>query len=131
MRSDKFTIKSRIRSFRFALRGLKSLLKYEHNSRIHLIAAVMSVALGIILKISFSEWSVLIIVIGMVFIAELFNSSLESLADHIDTEWNEFIMKAKDYSAAAVLISAIIALLAGCMIFLTKLLTLINFNYDK
>ena len=63
----------------------------------------------------------LIIVIGMVFIAELFNSSLESLAVHIDTEWNEYIMKSKDYSAAAVLISAIIALVAGCIIFLPKL----------
>ena len=121
MKSDKFTIKSRLKSFRFALRGLGSLLKYEHNSRIHLIAAIVAVILGIILKINLLEWSVLVIVIGMVFIAELVNSSLESLADHIDTEWNEYIMKSKDYSAAAVLISAIIALVAGCIIFLPKL----------
>jgi len=121
MKSDKFTIKSRLKSFRFALRGLGSLLKYEHNSRIHLIAAIVAVILGIILKINLLEWSVLVIVIGMVFIAELVNSSLESLADHIDTEWNEFIMKSKDYSAAAVLISAIIALVVGCIIFLPKM----------
>jgi len=121
MKSDKFTIKSRIKSFKFAINGLKSLLKYEHNSRIHLIAAIVAIILGIILKINYLEWSVLIIVIGMVFIAELFNSSLESLADHTDTGWNEFVMKSKDYSAAAVLISAIIALVAGCIIFLPKL----------
>ena len=121
MKSDKFTIKSRLKSFRFALRGLKSLLKYEHNSRIHLIAAVVAVTLGIILKIDLQEWSLLVIVIGMVFIAELINSSLESLADHTDTEWNEFIMKSKDYSAAAVLISAVIALVVGCIIFLPKM----------
>jgi diacylglycerol kinase len=125
MKSDKFTIKSRLKSFRFALRGLKSLLRYEHNSRIHLIAAIVAITLGIMLKINPSEWSVMIIVIGMVFIAELINSSLESLADHIDNEWNDFIMKSKDYSAAAVLISAIIAFVVGCIIFLPKILTLI------
>jgi diacylglycerol kinase len=65
-------------------------------------------------------------VIGMVFITELLNSSLESLADHIDPEWNELIMRAKDYGAAAVLISAIVAILAGGLIFIPKLLDLIT-----
>ena len=119
-------MKKRLGSFRFALKGLRSLLKYEHNSRIHLLAAIIAITLGIILKINSSEWSLLIIVIGLVFIAELFNSSLESLADHIDNEWNEKIMKAKDYGAAAVLISAIIAMVLGCIIFIPKFLMLVK-----
>jgi diacylglycerol kinase len=124
MNSNKFSLKSRFKSFRFAINGLLSLLKNEHNSRIHLVAAFISIWLGIILKLSFTEWSLLIIVIGLVFITELINSSIETLADIIDPEWNKLIMLAKDYSAAAVLISAVIALATGCLIMIPKLIAL-------
>jgi diacylglycerol kinase len=122
MNSNKFSLKSRFKSFQFAVNGLSSLLKNEHNSRIHLVAALISICLGIILKLSFTEWSLLVIVIGLVFITELINSSVETLADIIDPEWNKFIMLAKDYSAAAVLISAIIALATGCLIMIPKII---------
>lgn len=125
MNPDKFSLKSRLQSFRFALKGLRSLLKYEHNSRIHFIAAIAVIILGLIMKINLTEWSLLIIVTGMVFITELFNSSLESFADSIKPEWNDMIGKAKDYSAAAVLIAAIISLAVGVIIFAPKLLDLI------
>jgi diacylglycerol kinase (ATP) len=124
MKSAKFSLKSRFKSFRFALNGVSSLLKNEHNSRIHLVAAIISIGMGIILKLNFFEWSLLIIVIGIVFLAELFNSSVETLADIIDPEWNKMIMTAKDYSAAAVLISAIVALVVGCLIMIPKLINL-------
>jgi len=81
---------------------------------------VVAVFTGIFLKIDHYEWSLLAIVIGLVFLTELLNSSLESLADIIDPEWNDLIMKAKDYSAAAVLISSIIAIVVGGLIFIPK-----------
>ncbi len=125
MSPNKFSLKSRFGSFRFAMNGLLSLLKNEHNSRIHLLAAILAIITGTIVKLNHYEWSLLIIVIGIVFLTELLNSSLESLADLIDPEWNELIMKAKDYSAAAVLISAIIAIVVGGLIFIPKILDLI------
>jgi diacylglycerol kinase (ATP) len=125
MKSDKFSFKSRIGSFRFAFNGIWSLLKYEHNSRIHLIAAIIAIGLGIILKLSLSEWSLLILIVGLVFITELINSSIESLADRINPEWNEQIRNAKDYAAAAVLVAAVIAIAVGCLIFIPKLLALL------
>ena len=121
MDSDKFSLKPRFESFRFAFRGFWLMLKNEHNSRIHLLAATLAIAMGIILKISFFEWSLLIIVIGIVFLTELLNSSLETLSDFVNPEWNEQIRKAKDYAAASVLISAIIALVVGGLIFLPKI----------
>jgi diacylglycerol kinase (ATP) len=126
MNSERFSLKSRLRSFRFALSGLRSLLKYEHNSRIHLIAAVLAIILGVLLKLSPSEWTLLIILIGFVFITELLNSSIESLCDHTDPEKNELIRKAKDYSAAAVLVSALVAVVAGCLIFIPKIICLFS-----
>jgi diacylglycerol kinase (ATP) len=125
MKSDKFTFKSRFGSFRFAFNGIWSLLKYEHNSRIHLIAAIISLVMGIIFKLNLSEWSLLIMIIGLVFITELINSSIESLADRINPEWNEQIRNAKDYAAAAVLVAAVIAIAVGCLIFIPKLSALL------
>jgi diacylglycerol kinase len=119
--SQKFSLRSRLKSFHFAWNGLSSLFKYEHNSRIHLCAALIAIAAGIFLGLSSTEWILLVIVTGLVFITELFNSAIESLADRIDPEWHDLIMKAKDYSAAAVLISALIAIIAGAIIFIPKI----------
>jgi diacylglycerol kinase (ATP) len=124
MNSTKFSVKERLRSFSYAMHGLFYLLKNEHNSRIQLGAAIISIGMAIILKLNIIEWSLLIIVIGIVFLAELFNSAVETLADIIDPEWNKMIMMAKDYSAAAVLISAIVALVVGCIIMVPKLIKL-------
>jgi diacylglycerol kinase len=124
MASGKFSIKSRLRSFNFAFKGIWSLFREEPNSRIHFIGAVVAVFLGIFLRISLLEWSLIAIVAGMVFIAELINTALETLSDIVDPEWNEKIRKVKDYSAAAVLISAIISLVVGTLIFLPGILNL-------
>jgi diacylglycerol kinase len=124
MNSNRFSLKSRFKSFKFAFDGIKSLLKYEHNSRIHLFVTIVAITLGIMLKIKSYEWCLLIIVIGIVFLTELLNSSLESLADNIDPELNEKIRNAKDYSAAAVLIAAIVSLVVGLLIFIPKLVEL-------
>jgi diacylglycerol kinase len=125
MNSDKFSLKFRLKSFRFAFNGISSLLKNEHNARIHILAAAVALATGIVLKINFQEWCFIIIAIGLVFIAELFNTSLETIADAVDPEWNEKIRKAKDYAAAAVLISTITAVIIGGLIFIPAILKLI------
>jgi diacylglycerol kinase (ATP) len=121
MGTNKFSIKSRLQSFRYAVNGIAELLKNEHNSRIHLAAAIVAIILGIILKLTNIEWSLLIIVIGIVFLTELLNSAIEKLADKVDSEWDELIGKAKDFSAAAVLLSAVIAIIVGLMIFIPKI----------
>ena len=126
MKQKKFSLRSRLGSFKFAIEGLLFLLKNEHNSRIHLLAAIAVIILGIIVKLNHIEWSIMVIVIGLVFLVELLNSSIETLADLINPEWNELIKRAKDYGAAAVLISAIIAIIAGSLIFIPKLLALMH-----
>lgn len=126
MTKTRFSLKSRLGSFRYAFRGLRLLLKNEHNSRIHFFTALVAVAMGFLLKINLFEWSVLIIVTGIVFLTELFNSSLETLSDIVDNEYNERIRDAKDYAAAAVLVAAIISILAGGIIFIPKILDLLK-----
>lgn len=124
MNTNKFSIKSRLSSFKFAFQGLLSLVKNEHNARIHLLATILAIVLGIVMKINVTEWALLTIVIGLVFISELFNTAIEKLADFVHPEWNDQIKKVKDYAAAAVFISAIIALVAGGLIFIPRILAM-------
>jgi diacylglycerol kinase len=119
--SQKFSFKSRISSFRYAFNGFMTLLKDEHNSRLQLFAALLVIIAGIFFHLTSTEWILIIIVMGLVFIAELFNSAVESLADRISAEKNEYIRKAKDYCAAAVLLAAIIAAITGAFIFLPRI----------
>jgi len=124
MKRDKFSFKSRLGSFKFAFKGLVLLLKNEHNARIHLVLAIVAITTGMLLNINAFEWSLIVIVIGIVFLTELLNTSIETLADIVQPEWNEKIRMAKDYSAAAVLISAIISIIVGGIIFIPKILNL-------
>jgi diacylglycerol kinase len=126
MDSERFSLRSRLRSFRFAFRGIILLIRQEHNARIHLFAALTVVVLGILLKVSHVEWIFLTLIIGLVFICELFNSSVERLSDTIQLERSEKIRDVKDYAAGAVLISAVISAIVGAIIFLPKILNLFN-----
>lgn len=81
--------------------------------------------MGFIFKISLIEWCLLIMIIGLVFFSELINSSLEAISDVVKPEWNENIMKAKDYAAASVLVTAVISVFIGGLIFIPRLLQLL------
>lgn len=118
----KFSLKNRLKSFGFAFNGLKVLFVEEHNARIHLFATVLVIVLGFYLNITLFEWIALVIAIGFVLAAETFNSALENMSDFISEARNIQIKKIKDLSAAAVLISAITALVIGMIIFVPKIM---------
>lgn len=125
MSEQKFSISKRIRSFRHPINGIRVLLKEEHNARIHFAAAVIVIILGFILKVNALEWVALIVAIGMVITAEILNTAIEHIADFISPERNEKIKVIKDLAAAAVLISSIVALAIGFIVFLPKILRFI------
>ena len=121
MKQENFSIIRRLKSFTFALNGLKILILEEHNARIHLVAAILVIISGILLKISNAEWVAVTFSIGLVFALETINSAIENLADFVSPEKNDQIKKVKDLSAGAVLIGAIAALVNGLIIFIPKI----------
>jgi diacylglycerol kinase len=122
MTTEKFSITKRLKSFCHAFNGLKTAFKGEHNLRIHLVAAILVVILGIYFKIEIVEWTILTLTIGFVIAMELLNSSIENLADYACKEQHPMIKKVKDIAAGAVLVSAISALIVGFLIFIPKLI---------
>ena len=124
MNNEKFSIKKRIKSFSYAFAGLRVLFREEHNSWIHAVAAVLAVAMGFLFRISPMEWIAVVIVIGMVFAAEIINSSIERTADFVKAERDDRKRDIKDLGAAAVLVCAIAAAVVGIIIFLPKIIAL-------
>ncbi len=121
MKKEPFSLTARLRSFRFAYDGLKTLFREEHNARIHIIATIFVSVLGWFYQIQLHEWMLIVFAIGFVFAMELINSSIEAMADHVTPERNQQIKRIKDLSAAAVLISAITSVVIACVIFIPKI----------
>ena len=124
MKSEKFSVKKRLKSFRYAFQGLKALLIEEHNARIHFVVAIIVVASGVVFKLRPYEWIAVIFAIGVVITTEILNSAIENLCDFITPERNGKIKKIKDLAAAGVLISAISAGIIGLIVFLPKIVAL-------
>lgn len=94
------------------------MLKNEPNFRIHLIAAVTAIVLGMVFHISRTHWLIIILCIGFVLAAESMNSAIEMLVDLISPQMNEKAGRIKDLAAGGVLVAAFTALVAGIMVFL-------------
>lgn len=115
--SKPFSIKARIRSFKYAFQGLWFLIREEHNFRIHLGTASTVIFLGIYFHVSRPDWRWLVASIGMVMVAEAFNSAIERLVDLKQPEHDPKAKIIKDLAAVAVLLSALTALVIGIIIF--------------
>lgn len=87
---------------------------------------VLVIISGFIFKISITEWIICIVLFGLVITAELINTAIETTVDIVMPEKNEKAKLAKDLAAGAVLVSAITSAIIGIIIFLPKILNIIN-----
>lgn len=124
MKNEGFTLRKRLRSFKFAGNGIRLLIAHEHNAWIHCFAAVCVTIAGCWLGLSKTEWIAVVFAIAMVLAAEAVNSSIEALADLVSPGYNEAIKRTKDLAAGAVLILATGAAIVGLIIFVPKILAL-------
>jgi diacylglycerol kinase (ATP) len=120
-RESRFTIASRVDSFRYALRGLWTTLASQHNAWIHALATVGACFLGLALEISVLEWCAIVLAIVAVWTAEALNTAFEFLCDVASPEFHPLVKKAKDVAAGAVLISAVGAGVIGLIVFGSRL----------
>lgn len=113
--------KKLINSFRYAIEGLISSFKTERNMKIHILAMIIVITLGLIVRLNKIDWYICIILIALVISSELFNTAIETIVDMISPEKNEKAKLVKDISAAAVLVLAIGAVIIGLMVFIPYL----------
>lgn len=113
-------------SFSYAIEGIKTAYQEEQNLRIHTIMATLVILFGVILKLSILEFSICLILIGLVLMAEFFNTALESIVDMITLEKNPYAKRAKDVAAAGVLVFATMSAIIGSIIFIPKIVSFIG-----
>ena len=96
-------MKGLLKSFGYAFEGLLTAVKTERNIKIHLIATVLVVILGLYLGLSAVQWCLVAFAIGFVLVSELFNTSIERLSNEVSGgKQSQSIKAVKDISAAAV-----------------------------
>jgi diacylglycerol kinase (ATP) len=110
-------MKKFFKSLLHALGGVRYALLHEQNLAIEFFCALFVIAFSFLFDISKLEWFIVIINIGIVFTAELFNTAIENLCNMIHKETHPVIKIVKDVAAGAVLITSITAFICGCIIF--------------
>jgi len=117
--NDNFLL-SRIRSLKFALRGVWLLITTEPSIMVQFSIAIIMTVVGFIMQISAIEWILQVFAIGLVLVAESLNTGIEKLSDFIHPDYHKRIGFIKDISAGAVTFAAIIAVIVGLIIYLPK-----------
>lgn len=113
-------------SFKYAFEGILQAYVGEQNLKIHTVIAILVIIFGFILKISYTEWLVCLVLIGLVLMAEFFNTSIEYLVDLTSPEIHPLAKATKDTASAGVLMMAIISAIIGLIIFIPKLINFIG-----
>lgn len=118
-KEDGFFI-GRVKSVKYALRGMFLLIKTEHSIMVQFFIAIIMTVLGFIFDISATEWMFQFLAIGLVLVAESVNTAIEKLSDFVHSEYHKEIGFIKDIAAGAPAFAAIIAMIIGCLIYLPK-----------
>jgi diacylglycerol kinase len=108
-------------AFKYALAGLAYFFRHERNGRIQSIIAIIATVTSVLLRISKGEWIMVLFCIGAVLSAEMMNSALEKLCDHLHPSFHPQIKIVKDVAAGSVLFISLISALIGAMIFAPKI----------
>lgn len=126
MKNSKFQSEDIFKSQGYARNGLKLIFKNERNFRIGIVMAVIVIITGFLLKISYTDWIAISLVISAVLISEAVNSAIEALCDTITQKYNVNIKYAKDVTAGAVLISVLLSVIIGIIVFTPYILKFVT-----
>jgi diacylglycerol kinase (ATP) len=124
--NNALTFTGRIRSVRFALRGIRTMVMSQPNAWIHAAATVVVAAAGALVGLSWPEWCWIVLAIMSVWTAEALNTAFEFLTDVASPNFHPIAEKAKDVAAGAVLVSATGAAIIGILVFWPRLAPLIE-----
>ena len=107
---------TRYQSFGHALRGWWYVMRTQRNAWIHAVASILVLGFAFWLRVPAHSLAILILTIAMVFTAEFINTAIEAVVDLASPEKHPLAKVGKDVGAAAVLISALAAILIGLLI---------------
>ena len=114
--------------FRDAYRGLKLGVRGHSSFSVHFFFAALVVAAAVVLRCTVIEWGILLLCIGLVLTAELFNSAIETLFRGLDETTRDRCWQALDIAAGAVLCASLVAAAVGLAVFAYRLTVLLGYE---
>ena len=121
--NDSF-IRGRLRSFKFALKGMWILITTEDSIKAQLFIAVVAIIIGFYFDISNIEWMIQFLAIGLVLVAEAANTAIEEVADFIHPEYHKKIGLIKDIAAGAPTFAGVISLIIAGFMYIPRIILL-------
>lgn len=115
--SKKGYFHARFQAIKVALAGIQYVLITQSNARIHTAFTLAVFLLAGVLKLSRFEWVVLLLTVGLVWAAEIFNTAVEIAVDVISPDYDPKAKIIKDISAGAVLVTVMVSILVGLLVF--------------
>ncbi|MFC1465543.1 MAG: diacylglycerol kinase family protein [Candidatus Brachytrichaceae bacterium NZ_4S206] len=103
-------------SFRFAFEGIAYAFRTQRNFKVHSGVMLAVVIVGFAVGLSLEQWAILALASGLVFQAELMNTALEAVVDHVAPEFHALAKVAKDCAAGAVFLTALCAVVVGLLV---------------
>jgi len=119
-------ILGRLRSFKWAGKGILDLVRNHPNAQVHCLAILVVTPLAFFLGMNAIEWCIIVLCFALVLSMEAMNSGLEYLTDLVSPEHHPLAGKAKDIAAGAVLICSIAAVIVACILFVPKIILLFS-----
>ena len=113
-------------AFGWAFSGVAYVIRTQRNMRIHLVVAVLAVALGLILHLNVLEWVAVLVCIALVWGTEMLNTAIEVLVDLVTPDYHEKAKAAKDIAAGVTLIFVILSVVVGLIVYTQALLRLLG-----
>ncbi len=113
--------KNFLEAWKNAFSGIAYAFKTQRNLRIQLIAGIIVIILGFVLKISPSEWAILSFAVFFVLGSEMMNTALETAVDLTTEEYHIKAKLAKDTAAGAVVLASINAVVVSYFLFADKI----------
>ena len=117
-----FKNKNFFEALKNSINGIVLAFISESNIKIDVLATIVVIISAIIIKVTYIEMLILVLTIGLVLFAEMFNSAIENTVDLITEEYNEKAKIIKDISAGAVLITSIAAVIIASIIGINKII---------
>jgi undecaprenol kinase len=109
------------KSIKHAFRGLAYVFRYEKNFQNQVVIAILVVIGMFYFKLTRGERIILVLVIMEVLVMELLNTVVERVVDILKPRVHPYARLIKDLMASAVLVSALLAIVIGAIIFLPHL----------
>lgn len=116
-----FKNKTFIDSFNNAINGLKFVLRNEKNFKFHLVAALVVFLFSLFMDLSAGELLSIIIVVSMVFFAEIINTAIETIVNVMIKVYHPKAKIIKDVAAAGVLVASLNAIVVAHIVFVKRL----------